>query len=134
MDRWTRLALLVLQLACGGLSVSQTGCTSQTAIVIVAIDAGALGGDSSSIHPDVIVAVPDAQPLLDVVAAPDAQNLFDMVAGADSVRLVDVLGVSDTLGLPTPPGHHLTLRSRMSPGARPRPRWPAPETRHRPDP
>jgi len=100
MDRWTRLGLLGLQLACGGLSVVQTGCTSQTAIVIVTRDAGAPAGDTSPARTDTVDTVPDAQPLPDVVAVADALSLFDVVAAADSLRLLDVLGASDMLILP----------------------------------
>ena len=108
MDRWTRLVLLGLQLACGGLSVSQTGCTSQTAIVILTRDAGAPAGDTSPARPDIVDTLPDVQTLpdvvagadalrsFDVVAAPDALNLLDVVAASDSARLFDVLGVSDS--------------------------------------
>jgi hypothetical protein len=107
MDGWTRWASLVLRLACGGLSLSQIGCTSQTAIVIVTRDAGGPTGDSFSARPE--IALPDAQPQLDLLAGADALSLLDVIAGADTPSLLDVVSASDSMRLSDVPAPSDTL-------------------------
>ena len=92
------MTLLVLPLACGSLSVPQTGCTSQTAIAIVTVDAGALAGDSAPTadgapaSPDGVAAVPDARAMLDLLAVSDVLNLLDSLGRSDTPIPLDAVG------------------------------------------
>ena len=83
MDRWTWLPFLALQLVWGGLCLLPGGCTSQTAIVIVARDADASAADSAPAISDAVAEVPDTRAIPDAGVALPETSLPD-TAGRDT--------------------------------------------------
>jgi len=110
MDRWIRLSSLTLQLVCGGLCLSASGCTSQTAIAIVAVGADASTRDSTSVGPDTaadtVVRVADAfidAFIGDSIVSDSANALPDAQAMKDAYALLPETSSPETAGRETAP-------------------------------
>jgi hypothetical protein len=106
MERWIGLPSLTLQLVCGGLFLSPVGCTSQTAIAIVAIGADASTRDSVSAGPDttadIVVGYADAF-ARDSIASGGADAIPDAQARQDAYPLLPETSSPETAGHDTAP-------------------------------
>ncbi|HEX7506751.1 MAG TPA: hypothetical protein VF550_08250 [Polyangia bacterium] len=103
MDRWIWLSFLTLHLVWGGLFLSTSGCTSQTAIAIVATGADASTRDSAFVGPDGVadVVLRDADGSTgDSATAPDFP---DALSTADAFAVLPEASLPETAGRETAP-------------------------------
>jgi hypothetical protein len=118
MERLLWLPSLTLQLVCGGLFLWPSGCTSQTAIAIVAMGADASTRDSVSTGPDttadIVVGYADAF-ARDSIGSGGADVMPDAQAMHDAFMLLPETSSPETFGRETVP-EVASVRDTLPPG------------------